>query len=101
MRPRNSSKKNRAFIEYSKEDGDEQGVAVSGKLARKMTTVVSDATINYLCVIGAIEVLPQLFQQVFIPPIVFAELGHAEATQSISVAGELASMGDDPEAGEP
>ena len=50
-----------------------------------MTTVVSDTSpINYLCIIGAIEVLPQLFQEVFIPPTVFAELGHARAPREVS-----------------
>lgn len=50
-----------------------------------MTAVVSDTSpINYLCLIGAIDVLPQLFEQVFIPPTVFAELGHSRAPREVS-----------------
>jgi predicted nucleic acid-binding protein len=34
-----------------------------------MTTVISDTSpINYLVLIGAIDVLPKLFQEVLIPP---------------------------------
>ena len=56
------------------------------EVARRMTTVVSDTSpINYLCIIGAIEVLPRLFERVFIPPTVFAELGHARAPREVSL----------------
>ena len=50
-----------------------------------MTAVVSDTSpINYLCIIGAIEVLPQLFEKVFIPPTVLAELQHARAPLEVT-----------------
>jgi predicted nucleic acid-binding protein len=49
-----------------------------------MTTVVSDTSpINYLCLIGALEILPRLFERVLIPPAVFAELGHAGAPAEV------------------
>lgn len=42
-----------------------------------MTTVVSDTSpLNYLILIAAVEVLPRLFDQILIPPGVFAELQH-------------------------
>lgn len=42
-----------------------------------MTTVVSDTSpINYLILIGAIEVVPKLFDEVLIPPAVHSELQH-------------------------
>ncbi len=56
-----------------------------------MTTVVSDTSpINYLCLIGAVDVLPKLFAQVLIPPSVLAELQHPKAP--LSVAAWLAEM---------
>jgi len=51
-----------------------------------VTTVVSDTSpINYLCVIGAVDVLPKLFTEVLIPPMVLAELGHPHAPQQVAV----------------
>lgn len=42
-----------------------------------MTLVVSDASpLHYLIECGAIEILPRLFGEVIIPPIVFGELQH-------------------------
>ena len=50
-----------------------------------MTAVVSDTSpINYLCLIEAIEVLPRLFDEVLIPPAVFAELRHPRAPRAVS-----------------
>lgn len=40
-----------------------------------MTTIVSDTSpINYLLLIGEVEILPKLFNEVLIPPAVHAEL---------------------------
>jgi len=45
-----------------------------------MRLVVADTgPINYLVLIGAIEVLPKLFQQVLVPAAVCNELSHADA----------------------
>ncbi|MEX2213598.1 MAG: hypothetical protein WD768_05695 [Phycisphaeraceae bacterium] len=42
--------------------------------------VVSDTTpLNYLVLIGAIDVLPRLFNEVYVPPAVLRELSHANA----------------------
>jgi len=50
-----------------------------------VTTVVSDTSpINYLCLIGAIDVLPKLFAEVLIPPTVLAELRHPGAPQAVA-----------------
>ena len=45
-----------------------------------MRAAVADTSpLRYLVLIGAIEVLPGLFERVFIPEIVHAELRHAHA----------------------
>lgn len=50
-----------------------------------MTTIVSDTSpINYLCLIGAIDILPRLFDKVLIPRAVFAELSHPRAPEPVS-----------------
>jgi predicted nucleic acid-binding protein len=50
-----------------------------------VTTIVSDTSpINYLCLIGATDVLPRLFDQVLIPTAVFAELSHPRAPEPVS-----------------
>ncbi len=50
-----------------------------------MTTVVSDTSpINYLCLIGEIEVLPSLFTEVLIPPGVLKELQHPSAPKAVA-----------------
>jgi predicted nucleic acid-binding protein len=50
-----------------------------------VTTIVSDTSpINYLCLIGAIDILPRLFDQVLIPTAVFSELKHARAPEPVS-----------------
>lgn len=49
-----------------------------------MTTVVSDTSpINYLCLIGQIEVLRSLFTEVLIPPGVLKELQHPSAPKAV------------------
>jgi predicted nucleic acid-binding protein len=46
--------------------------------------VVSDTTpLNYLVVIGAVNTLPALFVEVFVPKAVVRELNHAKAPQSV------------------
>ena len=56
-----------------------------------MTTIVSDTSpINYLCLIGEIDVLPKVFSEVLIPPAVLAELRHSRAPKA--VAEWLANM---------
>ena len=58
-----------------------------------MTTVVSDTSpINYLCRIGAADVLPTIFATVLIPLTVLAELRHPRAPQPL--AAWLAQMPD-------
>jgi len=50
-----------------------------------VTTVVSDTSpINYLCLIGEIDLLPRLFSEVLIPPAVLAELRHSRAPQPVA-----------------
>jgi predicted nucleic acid-binding protein len=50
-----------------------------------VTTVVSDTSpINYLCLIGEIEVLPRLFEEILIPPAVWAELRHPRAPKAVA-----------------
>jgi predicted nucleic acid-binding protein len=45
-----------------------------------MRLVVADTgPINYLVLIGAIEVLPKLFEQILVPAAVCNELSHADA----------------------
>jgi predicted nucleic acid-binding protein len=59
-----------------------------------VTTVVSDTSpINYLCVIGAVDVLPKIFTEVLIPPMVLAELRHSRAPRQVAVW--LAEMPED------
>ncbi len=49
-----------------------------------MSAVVSDTSpINYLIRIGAIEILPQLFGEIIIPPAVWRELQHSHAPSSV------------------
>jgi predicted nucleic acid-binding protein len=50
-----------------------------------VTVVVSDTSpINYLVLIGAIDVLPRLFAEVLIPPAVIAELQHPRTPANVS-----------------
>jgi predicted nucleic acid-binding protein len=50
-----------------------------------VTTIVSDTSpINYLCLIGAIDVLPRLFDRILIPTAVFSELNHLRAPEPVS-----------------
>ena len=50
-----------------------------------MTTVISDTSpVNYLCLIGAIDILPRLFDSVIIPPTVLLELQHSKAPAAVS-----------------
>lgn len=50
-----------------------------------MTTIVSDTSpINYLVLIREIGVLPELFDQVLVPPAVLAELQHHKAPPPVS-----------------
>jgi predicted nucleic acid-binding protein len=49
-----------------------------------LTTVVSDTSpINYLIRIGAIEVLPNLFDKILIPPAVLSELRHPSTPRAV------------------
>ena len=49
-----------------------------------MRAAVADTgPLRYLVLIGAIEVLPRLFERVFIPEIVHAELRHAHAPATV------------------
>ncbi len=49
-----------------------------------MTTIISDTSpINYLLLIGEIDVLPQLFQEVLIPPAVWRELQHKKTPRPV------------------
>jgi predicted nucleic acid-binding protein len=50
-----------------------------------MTAVVSDTSpINYLCLIGEVDVLPQIFGTVLIPPAVVEELRDSRAPSLVS-----------------
>ena len=50
-----------------------------------MRTVISDTSpINYLHLIGEIDLLPRLFDEVLIPPAVQAELCHPRAPASVA-----------------
>jgi len=50
-----------------------------------VTTIVSDTSpINYLCLIGAVDILPRLFDKVLIPTSAFSELNHARAPELVS-----------------
>jgi predicted nucleic acid-binding protein len=49
-----------------------------------MAVIVSDTTpLNYLVLIEAIDLLPQLYGRVLIPPAVRAELAHPRAPQAV------------------
>jgi predicted nucleic acid-binding protein len=49
-----------------------------------MAVIVSDATpLNYLVVIGAVDVLHQLYGRVIIPPAVREELNHAKTPKAV------------------
>ena len=49
-----------------------------------MRLVVADTSpIRYLVQIDQIELLPQLFEKIFIPCIVFAELSHPYAPEAV------------------
>ena len=49
-----------------------------------MTTVVADTSpINYLVLIGVMHVLPEIFQQVLIPPAVLRELQHVKTPKVV------------------
>jgi predicted nucleic acid-binding protein len=46
--------------------------------------VVSDTSpLNYLILIGAVNVLPRLFEEVYAPPEVIAELLHVQAPKPV------------------
>jgi predicted nucleic acid-binding protein len=50
-----------------------------------VSVVVSDTTpLNYLILIGKIDVLPRLFNKVLIPPAVIRELGHPRTPAPVS-----------------
>ena len=49
-----------------------------------MIFVVADTSpINYLVLIGAEEILPRLFERIFIPPAVYRELTAKDAPQAV------------------
>jgi len=49
-----------------------------------MRLVVADTSpLNYLVLIGQVEILPALFEKVFVPQIVREELRHAEAPETV------------------
>jgi predicted nucleic acid-binding protein len=49
-----------------------------------MTAVVSDTSpLNYLLLIGAVDLLPRLFSEIFIPPIVAEELSRPNAPEAV------------------
>ncbi len=49
-----------------------------------MRSIVSDASpINYLVLIGEIDLLPNLFEEVFIPAAVYAELQHQRTPPAV------------------
>ncbi len=51
-----------------------------------MSVVVSDASpLNYLLVIGHVQVLERLFEKVFVPPAVLGELSHARAPEPVRI----------------
>lgn len=56
-----------------------------------MSIVVSDTTpLNYLILIGEVEVLPRLFGTLLVPPAVIAEMLHPKAPSAVSAwAGSL------------
>ena len=56
-----------------------------------MSLVISDTTpLNYLILIGQIEVLPQLFGRLIVPPAVIREMQHPKAPPAVSTwAGAL------------
>lgn len=58
-----------------------------------MTLVVSDTTpLNYLVLIGHIDVLPRLFGNLLVPPAVIHEMRHPKAPSAVSAwAGNLPS----------
>lgn len=50
-----------------------------------MSVVVSDTTpLNYLILIGKIDVLPSLFGSLIVPPAVIAEMNHPKAPVSVA-----------------
>ena len=54
-----------------------------------MRAAVADAgPLRYLVLIAAIEVLPRLFERVFVPDIVHAELRHAHAPATVRLWAE-------------
>jgi predicted nucleic acid-binding protein len=49
-----------------------------------MRLVVADTSpLNYLVLIGQVEILPALFEKIFVPQIVRNELRHDEAPESV------------------
>lgn len=48
-----------------------------------MIVIADTSPINYLVLIEAIEVLPELFGEVIIPQAVFVELNHPKASQTV------------------
>lgn len=47
--------------------------------------VVADTTpLNYLVLLGKIELLPAIYEQIVIPPVVLAELTHPKAPLEVS-----------------
>ena len=49
-----------------------------------MTAVVSDTSpLNYLLLISAVDLLPRLFSEIFIPPIVAEELSRSNAPEAV------------------
>ena len=51
-----------------------------------MSVVVSDTSpLHYLIQCDAVHVLPALFQQVLMPPVVFAELQHPPTPEATAI----------------
>jgi predicted nucleic acid-binding protein len=51
-----------------------------------MAVIVSDTTpLNYLVLIGAVELLPKLYGRVFIPPAVRQESSHPKAPEAVRI----------------
>jgi predicted nucleic acid-binding protein len=48
-----------------------------------MTVVADTSPLNYLVLIGSIDLLPALFQQVTVPPAVVTELCHAGSPEAV------------------
>ncbi len=66
--------------------GNRERIRPSANISQAVSVVVSDTTpLNYLILIGDVDILPRLLGRVLVPPAVIKELKHPQTPPPVSV----------------